>query len=64
MLLKHQFPIENEPKIIPCIFGIKNKASQSTEIQGQRIEQFMYPRKIKNFRFPMFNDQTKIFKKR
>jgi len=62
MLMKQELSIEDEPKIFPRIFGMKNGASSMTEIERRQVEDIIQSRKMKDFSLSIFNYKTKLFK--
>jgi len=60
--MKQELSIEDEPKIFPRIFGMKNETSNITEIERRQVEDIMQSRKVKYFSLSMFNYKTKLFK--
>ena len=63
MLIEEKLSVKDEPKILPRIFGIKNKASKMTEIEWRWVKNSMQSREMKYLSFPMFNNKSKLFEK-
>ena len=62
MLLKQQFSVKYKTEISLSIFGSENGTSKVAEVQWRQVEKTVQSGKMKNFRFPMFYDQSELFK--
>ena len=61
MIPKRGFSIKYESEIFPSFLWEKNGSSERAEIKRREIRDTMRSGKMKNFRFFMFDDESKMF---
>ena len=64
MIPKREFSIKYESEIFLSFFQANNKSSKKAETERRKIKDTMRSGKIKNFRFSIFNNKSKIFEQR
>ena len=64
MIPKREFSIKYKSEIFLSFLQAKNESSKRAKNERRKIEDTMRSGKIKNFRFSIFNNESKIFEQR
>ena len=63
MLTERKFSVEYKTQVFPGVFGEKNRSTKGRNIEWREVKKTMWPWKMKDFSFGMFNYETKFWKK-